>query len=50
MLNIKDQNTIVLVDTNHKEITTKFQDLMDKVVAQVCKLGKPTGIGSNLKF
>ena len=50
MLNIKDKNTIVLVDTNHNEIETKFETLMDKVVAQVCKLHKPTGIGSSLKF
>ena len=50
MLNIKDKNTIVLVDTNHKEIEFEFETLMDKVVAQVCKLNNPTGIGSNLKF
>ena len=50
MLNIDDQNTIVLVDTNHKEISAEFETIMDKVVAQVAKLVNFTGVGSNLKF
>ena len=50
MLNIKDQNTTILVDTNHEEIETEFENLMDKVVAQVAKLNNFTGVGSNTKF
>ena len=38
MLNVKEKNTIELIDVNHDEIESKFEVLKDEIIAQVCKL------------
>ena len=50
MLGIEEEDTFVRVDTSHHEMEATFETIVDKVVAQVAKLLKFTGIGSNLKF
>ena len=50
MLSIEEEDTFILVDTDHEKMDSTFETIVDKVVGQVAKLYKFTGIGSNLKF
>ena len=50
MLSIEEEDTFILVDTNHDKMESTFETIVEKVVAQVAKLLKFTGIGCNLKF
>ena len=50
MMDIKQENTYELVDTNHKEIEEQFERMCDRILATVPELKPKTGIGHFQKF
>ena len=50
MLGIPKENIFELVDTNHAEMESVEEKLMDRIKAGSVKLSGPTGIGANERF
>ena len=49
MLNIKEEDTIELIDASHDQIEEAYQKILLEIMPQVMKLSPKTGIGNVLE-
>ena len=49
MLNIKEEDTVELIDASHDQIEEAYQKILLEIMPQVMKLSPKTGIGNVLE-